>query len=209
MRRASVAQTPRHERRRTLVRAPCRPARIAALSRLRRRRGRLIAADRARSTPASPAVLWIDDPRPFWHPLVTGADLRLLDRLLRQRRAAPWEKRIADRRGSRSRGRDRRADRRGPGDPASRATLSIVRASSSGDVSSRCNVVRRVRQRPAHRACSSTSSSARRAPRRRCTRPKPSGTCCRSRRSRRSLKLMQAQVEPHFLFNTLAVGAVS
>ena len=35
-------------------------------------------------------------------------------------------------------------------------------------------------------ACSSTSSTARRARRPRCTRPRRSGTCCRSRRSRRS-----------------------
>ena len=52
-------------------------------------------------------------------------------------------------------------------------------------------------------ACSSTAR-ARRADQARSCAPRPSATSSRSRPSRPSCELMQAQVEPHFLFNTLA-----
>ena len=145
-------------------------------------------------------MLWIDDTRPFWHPLVTVPVLRLLDRVLRQRRRAVGQARVRSARPG-ARGRDRRADRRRAGDPGQGLLARLRRASTPTTfaLEPRSPASQRpVRQpllllkfREARAAAALHKAEAERH-------------LLSKQAIEAELKLMQAQVEPHFLFNTLA-----
>ena len=151
------------------------------------------------------AVLWIDDTRPFWHPLMTVQTHRLLDRLLRQRRAAVGPRAtpcgawpcavaigVADRRraGHPRQGLLRRADYR----RASAHALNLFFGTT----------FRRLRQRPVASASSSTFKFREARAAAALHKAEAERHLLSKQAIEAELKLMQAQVEPHFLFNTLA-----
>ena len=152
------------------------------------------------------AILWIEDPRPFWHPFVTRPVLRPRDRLLRQRRVALGQD-APDLRGCCARGRGR---------DASSATCCVILVKGySCCRATRCASSSRIAQVRSGRcsarsatacssACSSCSSSARRARAAALHKAEAERHLLSKQAIEAELKLMQAQVEPHFLFNTLA-----
>ena len=197
-RAARLPRMPRHDYRSRPHRASPASARDAA-PRLRRALADASLLLAAINTGIA-AVLWIDDTRPFWHPLLTVAALRLLDRVLRQRRDAVGQARpilrlvVAVLIGTLHR---RRAD-----DPR-QGLLARTTSRERADVRSpgTCSP-------PSSTACSSASFFYVKHREARAAAALHKAEAERHLLSKQAieaeLKLMQAQVEPHFLFNTLA-----
>ena len=181
---------PPHARARPRIRAMARSPRLRPTARASSRRwraafalGRHARADRRdqhrhRADPVD------DDPRPFWHPLLTCQIYGLciayavnVGRAVGQAAADPLHMLGAIARGACW--------------SASRSSIVLkgysleLRARAAGWCS-RWNIVAGVPERPADQRCCSSSSSARRARPPRCIAPRPSATCSRSRRSRPS-----------------------
>ena len=150
------------------------------------------------------AVLWIDDPRPFWHPLITAQLFGLSIAYASTRPShgtaaahpAPDAPPSRSARASASacsssiKGRDPASCTRGPSCPHRRASS---RWTAFSGFTNGLFV-----------SLFFWSSSARRVPQARSLKAEAERHLLSKQAIEAELKLMQAQVEPHFLFNTLA-----